>query len=110
MHDNSSLVKLGIKAGLLFLVALLIGASIGFVSLSVLAFTRTSPATGYGIVTIIGAMAGGVLAARYLQRNNVRNYILISLLSTLAGILAPAVGAMVMFPVLTVLLGKSVVR
>lgn len=110
MNDNSRLIKLGFKAGLLFLVALLIGGCIGFVTLFVLAFTKTSPAIGYGIATIIGAMAGGVLAGRYLQRNNVGNYILISLLSTTSGLLVPGVGAMIMFPVLTVLLGKSVVK
>ncbi len=107
MNNNEVLLKIGLKSSGLYLATLLPCATLGFISIFVLAAVSTNVTTIYFIMAIIGLVASSIVTYKFLQKNMIRNALLISILAILSGVAAPIIGAVVMFPLLTVLLGKG---
>lgn len=107
MDPSSNLSKIGFAAGLRFFTASFIGLFLGFIGVFVLAFSNTHPANSYAFGFVAGTIVGMMLAAKYLKRNNASNYLLITILSASFGVLVPAFGGLIAFPILTSALGKS---
>lgn len=107
MNPNN-LVRTGLFAGLRYFSALIIcGGIYGFIGVFVLAFTGSNPFTAYVIGASIGTVLGTLLAINFLQKNNIRNAVLIGILSAMFGAFTLGVGGLITFPIITALLGKN---